>query len=111
VHANDLKLGEVAGLKGILPPHSMGDLVKVVRFGLEKAGVRAYKCRDPHHLLVEWGIVLKQSTRPQISFDKHTKLLEHATADGGPRMIFNGDRYDVVPMLDTLQNPLKCTRA
>jgi hypothetical protein len=35
-----LKVGEVAGLKGFLPPYSMHDLVKVVRFGLEKAGVQ-----------------------------------------------------------------------
>jgi hypothetical protein len=89
----------------------MHDLVKIVCIGLERAEVGAYKCRDPHHLLVKWGNVLKQSTRPQISFDKHSKLLEHATADGGPRMIFNGDRCAVVPMLDILQNPLKCTRA
>jgi hypothetical protein len=37
-----LKLGAIAGLKGILPPHSMHDLVKVVRIGLERAGVRAH---------------------------------------------------------------------
>jgi hypothetical protein len=105
-----LKLGEIAGLKGILPPHSMHDLVKIVRLGLERAGVRAYKCQDPHHLLVKWGNLLKKSRRPQITFDKQTKLLEHAAADGGPRMIFNGDRCAAVPMLDILQNPLKCTR-
>jgi hypothetical protein len=106
-----LKLGEIAGLKGILPPHSMHDLVKIVRIGLERAGVRAYKCQDPHHLLVKWGNVLKESTRPQVRFDKHTRLLEHGTADGGPRMIFNGDRCAAVPMLDFLQNPLKRTKA
>jgi hypothetical protein len=61
-----LKLGEIAGLKGILPPHSMHDLVKAVSIGLERAGVKTYKCRDPHHLLVEWGNVFKKSTRPQV---------------------------------------------
>jgi hypothetical protein len=38
-----LKLGEIAGLKEILPPHSMHDLVKVVRIGLERVGVRVHK--------------------------------------------------------------------
>jgi hypothetical protein len=106
-----LKLGEVARLKGILPPHSMHDLVKVVSIGLKRAGVKTHKCRDPHHLMVEWENVLKESTRPQVRFDKHTKLLEHGTADGGPRMIFNGDCCAAIPMLDVLHNPLKCTRA
>jgi hypothetical protein len=103
-----LKLGEVAGLKGILPPHSMHDLVKIVRIGLEKAGVRVHRCRDPHHLKVEWGAALRQSTRPQVRFDKQTKTLEHAIADGGPRYVFNGDRCAQVPMLDALSNPSKC---
>jgi hypothetical protein len=103
-----LKLGEIAGLKSILPPHSMHDLVKVVRCGLERAGVRVHKCRDPYHLMVEWGGVLKKSSRMHVTFDE---LPKHATADGGPRMIFNGDRCVAVPMLDILQNPLKCTRA
>jgi hypothetical protein len=103
-----LKLGEIAGLKGFLPPNSMHDLVKVVRLGLEKAGVRARRCRDPHHLLVEWGDILKESIRPQVRFNKHTELLAHATADGGGRYIFNGDSRAAIPMLDEMTNPLKC---
>jgi hypothetical protein len=100
-----LKLGEIAGLKGILPPHSMHDLVKVVRIGLERAGVRAHRCRDPHHLLVQWADVLKQSTQPSrgTTHSKH----KHATADDGARFIFDGDR-GTVPMLEVLANPAKC---
>jgi hypothetical protein len=87
----------------------MHDLVKVVRFGLEKAGIRTHRCRDPYHLLLDWGNVLKpKSTRPQVWFDKHTKLLQHTIADGGPQCIFNGDRSAAVPMLDVMSNPLKC---
>jgi hypothetical protein len=56
-----LKLGGIAGLKGILPPYSMHDLIKVVRIGLDRAGVRAHKCRDPHHLLLEWGGAPRQA--------------------------------------------------
>jgi hypothetical protein len=54
-----LKVGEIATLKGFFPPYSMHDLVKVIRFGLEKAGVRVHRCRDPHHLSVEWRGILK----------------------------------------------------
>jgi hypothetical protein len=100
-----LKLGEIAGLKGILPPYSMHDLVLVVRLGLENAGVRVHRCRDPHHLKVEWEAALKQSTRPSGSA-VHIKP-KHATADGGVRFIFEGER-GTIPMLDVLMNPLKC---
>jgi hypothetical protein len=100
-----LKLGEIAGLKGILPPHSMHDLVKVVRIGLERAGVRAHRCRDPHHLMVEWGNVLKKSIQPSRG-TAHSKQ-KHVTADGGPRFIFDGER-GAVPMLEVLMNPAKC---
>jgi hypothetical protein len=103
-----LKLGEIAGLKGILPPHSMHDLAKVVRLGLEKAGVRIHRCRDPHHLLVQWGDVLKQSNKP-LRGTTHSKQ-KHATADGGARFIFDGDR-GTVPMLEVLMNPAKCKPA
>jgi hypothetical protein len=99
-----LKLGEIAGLKGILPPHSMHDLVKVVRIGLERAGVRAYRCRDPHHLMVEWGGALRQSTR---SYGRATNSKKHATANGGVRFIFDGDR-GTIPMFEVLANPAKC---
>jgi hypothetical protein len=98
-----LKVGKIAGLKGILPPHSMHDLVKVVRIGLERAGVQVHRCRDPHHLMVEWGGALRQSTR---SSGRHSKQ-KHTTADGGVRFIFDGDR-GTVPMLDVLINPAKC---
>jgi hypothetical protein len=102
-----LKLGEIAGLKGILSPHSMHDLVKVVRIGLERAGVRAHRCRDPHHLLVQWGNVLKQSTR---SYGRATHSKQkHAAANGGPRFIFDGERGSV-PMLNVLMNPAKCKK-
>jgi hypothetical protein len=103
-----LKLGEIAGLKGILPPHSMHDLVKIVRLGFEKAGVRAHGCRDPHHLLVQWGDVLKQSTQPSCG-TTHSKQ-KHATADGAARFIFDADR-GTVPMLEVLMNPAKCKQA
>jgi hypothetical protein len=103
-----LRMGEIAGLKGYLPPYSMHDLVKVVRIGLKKAGVRAHKCHDPHHLSVTWGDVLKKSIRPHVRVDKQSEILEHATADGGPRYIFNGDRCAQVLMLDALSNPSKC---
>jgi hypothetical protein len=103
-----LRLGEIAGLKGFLPPHSMHDLVKVVRLGLERAGVRAYKCRDPHHLSVEWRGVLKKST--QSSSARATNSKKHATVDGGARFIFDGDR-GMVPMLEVLMNPAKCKQA
>jgi hypothetical protein len=100
-----LRLGEIAGLKRLLPPYSMHDLVKVVRIGLEKAGVRVHRCRDPHHLKVEWGAALRQSTRQAgRMIDSRQK---HATADGGVRFIFDGER-GTVPMLDVLMNPLKC---
>jgi hypothetical protein len=101
-----LKLGEIAGLKGILPPHSMHDLVKIVRIGLERAGVRAHRCRDPHHLMVEWGNVLKKSTQSSGARATHTKN-KHAAADGGPRFIFDGDR-GTISMLEVLMNPAKC---
>jgi hypothetical protein len=100
-----LRLGEIAGLKGILPPYSMHELVKFVRIGLEKAGVRVHRCRDPHHLKVEWGAALMQSTRQAgRMIDSRQK---HATVDGGVRFIFDGER-GTVPMLDVLMNPLKC---
>jgi hypothetical protein len=101
-----LKVGEIAGLQGFLPPYSMHDLVKVVRFGLEKAGVRVHKCRDPHHLSVDWRDVLKKSARPSDAKAIHNKQ-EHVAADGGARFIFDGERCGV-PMLDVLMNPAKC---
>jgi hypothetical protein len=100
-----LRLGEIAGLKGILPPYSMHDLVKVVRLGLERAGVRAHKCRDPHHLKVEWGAALRQLSRQAGQMNDSRQ--KHATADDGVRFIFDGER-GTVPMLDVLANPLKC---
>jgi hypothetical protein len=103
-----LRMGEIAGLKGYLPPYSMHDLVKIVRIGLEKAGVRAHRCHDSHHLSVTWGDVLKKSMRPHARVDKQSEILEHATADGGPRYIFSGDRCAQVPMLDAFSNPSKC---
>jgi hypothetical protein len=102
-----LRVGEIAGLKGFLPPYSMHDLVKIVRIGLEKAGVRAHKCHDPHHLSVTWGDVLKKSMRPHVRVDKQSRPLEYATADGGPRITFKGDRGASVPLLDMIANPLK----
>jgi hypothetical protein len=102
-----LKLGEIAGLKGILPPHSMHDLVKAVRIGLKRAGVRAHRCPDPHHLMVEWGNVLKKSTQSSGARATHSKH-KHAAADGGPR--FDGDR-GTIPMLEVLMNPAKCKQA
>jgi hypothetical protein len=104
-----LKMGEIVGLKGILPPYSMHDLVKVVRMGLERAGVRTHKCRDPHYLMVEWGAALKQSTWGESGKATHNKQ-KHAMADGGTGFIFDGDR-GTVPMLDTLMNPLKCKQS
>jgi hypothetical protein len=104
-----LKLGEIAGLKGILPPHSMHDLVKVVRLGLKRAGVRAHRCRDPHHLIVEWGSALRQFTQPESAKATHSKR-KYTTADGGTRFIFDADR-GTVPMLDVLMNPTKCKQA
>jgi hypothetical protein len=101
-----LKLGDIAGLKGFIPPFSMRDLVKVVRMGLERAGVRAHRCHDPHHLNVDWGSALRQSTRRESVKATHVKQ-KYATADGGTRFIFDGDRGSV-PMLDVLMNPRKC---
>jgi hypothetical protein len=101
-----LKVGEIAGLKGFLPPYSMRDLLKVVRFGLEKAGVQVHRCRYPHHLSVEWRGVLKHSTQSSGARAIHSKQ-KHATADGGARFIFDGDR-GTVPMLEVLANPAKC---
>jgi hypothetical protein len=103
-----LRVGEVAGLKGFLSPYSMHDLVKVVRFTLEISGVRVHKCHDPYHLRVDWGGMLKESTCPCVSVAKHIKLPKHATADGGPRYVFNGEHSAAVPMLDLMSNPLKC---
>jgi hypothetical protein len=103
-----LRMVEIAGLKGYLPPYNMHDLVKIVRIGLERAGVRAHRCRDPHHLLVQWGDVLKQSIQPSRG-TTHSKQ-KHAAADGGPRFIFDGDR-GTIPMLEVLMNPAKCKQA
>jgi hypothetical protein len=84
------------------------DLVKVIRFGLEKAGVKVRRCQDPHHLSVEWRGVLKKSTVTQSSGARTTlSTQKHAAADGGPRFIFDGDR-GTVPMLNVLMNPAKC---
>jgi hypothetical protein len=102
-----LRVGEIAGLKGFLPPCSMHDPVKIVCIGLEKAGVRAHKCHDPHHLSVTWGDVLKKSMRPHVWVDKQSRPLEYATADGGPRFAFKGDRGASVPLLDMIENSLK----
>jgi hypothetical protein len=103
-----LRLGEIAGLKGFLPPHSMHDLVKVVRLGLERAGVRVHKCHDPHHLSVEWRGVLKKSI--QSSSARATNRKKHATVDGRARFIFDGN-CGMVPMLEVLMNPAKCKQA
>lgn len=74
-----LKHGEIVGLKRIFPPHSMHYLVKVVRLGLERAGVRAYKCCDPHHLVVELGStsgnLLSQSLSKQLIADSDMQRL------------------------------------
>lgn len=79
-----LRLGEVAGLKGMLQPYSMHDVVKVVCKGLKKTGVSIHRCRNPYHLNVAWGDMLKKSTRSSnISFE-HIKIPKHATADDGP---------------------------
>jgi hypothetical protein len=76
------KVGEIAGLKGFLPPYSMRDLVKVIRFGLEKAGVQVHRCRNPHHRSVEWRGVLKKSA--QSSDARATPSTQkHAAVDSG----------------------------
>jgi hypothetical protein len=103
-----LKVGKIAGLKGFLPPYCMLDLVKVIRFGLEKAGVKVHRCHDPHHLSVEWRGVSKKPTVTQPSDARATPSTQkHAAADGGPRFIFDGERGSV-PMLNVLMNPAKC---
>jgi hypothetical protein len=83
----------------------MHDLVKVVRLGLERAGVRAHKCRDPHHLKVEWGAALRQLSRQAGRMNDSRQ--KHATADDGVRFVFD-EKRGTVPMLDVLTNPLKC---
>jgi hypothetical protein len=86
----------------------MHDLVKIVRIGLEKAGVRAHRCHDRHHLSVSWGDVLKKSTVTQPSGARATPSTQkHAAADGGSRFIFDGE-HGAVPMLNILANPMKC---
>jgi hypothetical protein len=104
-----LKVGEIAGLKGFLPPYSMQDLVKVIRFGLEKAGVQVHRCRDPHHLSVEWRGVLKKSAQPSDA-RATPSTQKHAAADGGARFIFEGERGGV-PMVNVLMNLAKCKEA
>lgn len=103
-----LRVGDIAGLKGLLSPYSMRDLVKVVRFALEISGVRVHKCHDPYHLRVDWGSMLREFTCPRVPFAKHIKLSKHATADDGPRCVFSGERSAAVPILDLMSNPLKC---
>jgi hypothetical protein len=104
-----LKVDGIAELKGFLPPYSMRDLVKVIRFGLEKAGVKVHRCHDPHHLSVEWRGVLKKSAQPSDA-RATPSIQKHAAADGGARFIFEGERGGV-PMLDVLINPAKCKQA
>jgi hypothetical protein len=101
-----LEVGEIAGLRAFLPPYSMHDLVKVIRFGLGKAGVKVHRCRDPHHLSVKWRDVLRKSAQPSDAKAIHNKQ-KHVATDGGPRFIFEGERGGV-PMLDVLMNPAKC---
>jgi hypothetical protein len=84
----------------------MHDLVKIVRIGLKKAGVRVHKCRNPHHLYVDWRGILKKNAQPSDAKAIHNKQ-KHVAADGGSRFIFEGKRSGV-PMLDVLMNPAKC---
>jgi hypothetical protein len=88
----------------------MHDLVKVVRLGLEKAGVKVHRCRNLHHLKVEWGVALRQSTQPSYPSGTTTRVDKHAMADGVKRFVFDGDRGSV-PLLDMLANPMKCKQA
>lgn len=101
-----LKVGEIAGLRAFLPPYSTHDLVKIVRIGLEKAGVRVHRCRHPHHLSVDWRGILKKTAQPSDARAIHSKC-KHVAADGGARFIFDGEGGGI-PMLDVLMNPAKC---
>jgi hypothetical protein len=87
----------------------MLDLVKVIRFGLEKAGVKVHRCHNPHHLSVGLRGVLKKSAQPSDA-RATPSTQKHAAADGGACFIFDGDR-GTVPMLEVLANPAKCKQA
>jgi hypothetical protein len=107
-HNMILKLGDVAGIKGLLPPYCMGDLVNAVWRGLQKAGIVVHRCKDPYDLLVEWGSVLRRSEQSskRIEACDDVRKQQEAVMDAKVAELQYLTSDDL--MLDMLANPAKC---